>query len=101
MSRRTFKVTANYEVANPEEGMSVFVGEVLEELTNSDAATEDEFVLVKKQKTGAEGYVPFEVLQEMKAPPKLPAPPGQASTAVPQPAKLPAAPPKMAQPPLV
>ena len=46
--RRTFKVTQNYEVANPDEGMSVYIGEVLEELTNSDIATDDEFVLCKK-----------------------------------------------------
>ena len=49
MSHRTFKVVDPYDAASPDEGMSVKPGEILEEMSNSDAADGDEFVLCKKQ----------------------------------------------------
>lgn len=48
MSHRTFKVVDPYDAASPDEGMSVKPGEILEEMSNSDAAEGDEFVLCKK-----------------------------------------------------
>ena len=64
MSHRTFKVVDPYDAASPDEGMSVKPGDILEEMSNSDAAEGDEFVLCKKQ-DGQEGYVPYDVIAEV------------------------------------
>lgn len=73
MSHRTFKVVDPYDAASPDEGMSVKPGEILEEMSNSDAAEGDEFVLCKKQ-DGQEGYVPYDVIAEVtgQQPPMAP-----------------------------
>ncbi|CAL6088161.1 Conserved_hypothetical protein [Hexamita inflata] len=86
--KRSFKVIDPYEAGSPDEGMSCRAGELIDEISNSDAADGDEFVLCRKP-DGTEGYVPYDVLTEVSTKSQMPPPPMVKAPVIPPPVVAP------------